>query len=101
MESVIDNVKFLLISIYNANSERDQLKVLDSLLSILDNHNIDGDCKPIFGGDFNLFFDSVLECSGGNPTSKKKSIAKLLKIIDKLDVCDIFQIRYPNRKRGT
>ena len=32
---------------------------------------------------------------------KEKSIAKLLKIIDKLDVCDIFRIRYPNLKRFT
>ena len=29
-------------------------------------------------GDFNLFFDSILEAQGGNPTLKKKSLAKLI-----------------------
>ena len=29
-------------------------------------------------GDFNLFFKSKLEAQGGNPTFKKKSLAKLI-----------------------
>ena len=101
LEAMIEDEKFLLINLYNANIENNQLKVLDSLSSILDNHNSDGDCKIIFGGDFNLFFDIALDCSGGNPTLKKKSIAKLLKIVDKFDLCDIFRVRYPNLKRFT
>ena len=62
-----------------------QLKVLETFSKKLEEHNPDGDCKPIFGGDFNLIFDTILDISGGNPTLKKKSLAKILKIIDKLD----------------
>ena len=32
----------------------------------------------VMAGDFNLFFDSILEAQGGNPTLKKKSLAKLI-----------------------
>ena len=32
----------------------------------------------IMAGDFNLFFDSKLDAQGGNPTIKKKSLAKLI-----------------------
>ena len=101
LETIIDDDKFLLINLYNANTESEQVKVLDSLASMLQEHNIDGDCKPIFGGDFNLYFDTILDCSGGNPCLKKRSITKLMKIVDKLDVSDIFRVRYPHLKRFT
>ena len=55
----------------------------------------------VFGGDFNLFFDSLLDCSGGNPTLKKLSIAKLMQILDKLDLIDIFRVRFPELKQFT
>ena len=101
LEVEIDDDKFLLINLYNANTETDQLRVLDQLLSKLDEHDEDGLCRPIFGGDLNLIFDSVLDSSGGNPTLKKRSLAKLMKILDKLDAHDIFRIRYPTLKRFT
>ena len=31
-------------------------------------------------GDFNLFFGSKLEAQGGNPTIKKKTLAKLIEL---------------------
>jgi len=55
-------------------------------------------CKPIFGGDLNLIFDTNLDASGGNPSLKKRSLASLMKIMNKLDVSDIFRIRYPHLK---
>ena len=38
--------------------------------SKLDTLNIEDDFHTVFGGDFNLFFDSILDCSGGTPTQK-------------------------------
>ena len=101
LETEINDEIFLLVNFYNANSETDQLSLLDSLASKLQDHNSTGNCKPIFGGDFNLFFDTALDCSGGNPSLKKHSIAKLTKILDNLDVSDIFRVRYPLLKRYT
>ena len=101
LEILIDGKKFLLINLYNANTEAEQLQVLDSLDSSLEEHDSDGDCIPIFGGDFNLYFDTSLDCSGGNPSLKKRSIAKLMTILDRLDASDIFRIRFPDTKQFT
>ena len=101
LEVHINNESFLLINLYNANSELDQIAVLDLLCSKIENLILDDKCKPIFGGDMNLIFDTTLDSSGGNPILKKKSLAKLMKILLKLDVCDIFRVRYPHQKRFT
>ena len=41
-------------------------------------------------GDFNLFFNSKLEAQGGNPTLKKKSLAKLIEFKETCDLCVTF-----------
>ena len=46
-----------------------------------------------FGGDFNLVVDCELETNGGNPVLKKKSLTKLIKINESLNLCDIWRIR--------
>ena len=68
LEISSNDTKYLLINLCNANTEADQLVTLDTLSKLLDGHDIDGDCHPIFGGDFNLIFDVLLDASGGNPT---------------------------------
>ena len=42
-----------------------------------------------FGGDFILFFEAKLDVQGGNRVLKKKSLAKLIQIKEKNDLCDI------------
>jgi len=101
LETSIDDDKFLLINLYNANTEVDQLTLFDLLVSKLDDINYDTNCKIIFGGDFNLIFDTILDASGGNPSLKKRSLTKLMKITQNLDVTDIFRVRYPRLKRFT
>ena len=92
---------YLLINLYNGNSEVDQLNILETLIALLNNHDQDGVCLPIFGGDFNIIFDTILDSSGGNPSLKKRSVSKIISITDNLDVCDIFRISHPNDKRFT
>ena len=76
LEASIKDEKFLLINLYNANAEVDQLTVLDLLISKLDGLDYDVNSKPIFGGDFNLIFDTRLDASGGNPSLKKRSLRR-------------------------
>ena len=52
-------------------------------------------------GDFNLFFDSKLDAQGGNPTIKKKSLAKLIELKENYDLCDIWRVRNTKSKRFT
>ena len=92
IEATLDSKKFLLINLYNANTEKEQLVVLDTLCKLLKNHDPDDSFHPIFSGDFNVIFDTVLDASGGNPTLKKKSIAKIVSITEKLYTCDTFEL---------
>ena len=55
----------------------------------------------VIAGDFNLIFDCKLETSGGNPVLKKKSVAKLIKINESQNLCDIWRIRIHPKKHYT
>ena len=74
VEATFDSKKFLLINLYNANTEKEQLIVLDTLSKLLENHDPDGSFHTIFSGDFNVIFDTVLDASGGNPTLRNRSL---------------------------
>ena len=52
-------------------------------------------------GDFNVILNPSLDSEGGKPVIKKKTIAKLIQITENLDLCDIWRIRNPKRKRFT
>ena len=70
----VDDAAFLLINLYNANKECEQLNVLTTLCNFLSNIT-DLHCKNIiFGGDFNAFFNTNYEAQGGNPTLKKSQV---------------------------
>ena len=96
-----DDDTFLLINFYNANSESEQIKALHSLDALLSKIDLDLNFKPILMGDMNLIFDTKLDALGGTPSLKKQSVVSLLKLLSKLDLSDIFRIRFPNRKRYT
>ena len=52
-------------------------------------------------GYFNLLFDSILDVLGGNPTMKKKSLAKLYKLKESYDLCDIWRVRNMKSRQCT
>ena len=49
LEATYDSKKLLLINLYNANTEKDQLEILSNLCNLLSNHNPDGDFHAYFG----------------------------------------------------
>ena len=100
-EATIDDTVFVLINIYNVNTESEQLETLLDLVSIIDKVKDIQSKNIVLGGDFNVIFDISLESLGGNPCLKKKSIAKLIQIKEKFDLCDIWRIRNPKIKRFT
>ena len=53
----------------------------------------------VLAGDFNFFFDAILDLYEGKPTLKKKSIAKFIELKEKFDLCDIWGIRNLKTKR--
>ena len=48
-----------------------------------------------------VFNDISLESLGGNPCLKMKSIAQLIQVIEKFDLCHIWRIRNTKIKRFT
>ena len=60
----IDDAEYLLVNVYNANTEQEQFKTLQNLSVMLE--NCDSFCSKnvIIAGDFNLFFCKKLECKG-------------------------------------
>ena len=72
IEAKINEDNFIVINIYNPNTESEQLKTFSILQNMLD--DIETSNKQIvFGADFNLIFDCKLETNGGNPVLKRKS----------------------------
>ena len=53
-------------------------------------------CKVV-----NLILNPSLDSKGGKPVIEKRTIAKLIQITENLDVCDIWSIHNPKRKRFT
>ena len=58
IEALVDDVKFVLINIYNCNNESQQPLTLTELYKILQNIEDIGNKNIIIGGDFNFHFNS-------------------------------------------
>ena len=68
----------ILINLYNANPEKEQIEVLSNLFALLKTFDIDPSKHITMAGDFNLFFNSKLDAADENPTLKRKSLVKLI-----------------------
>ena len=90
-----------MINLYNANTENEQIGVFSSLCKLLEEFDTSLTKQLVMAGDFNLFFNSELEAQGGNPTLKKKSLAKLNEFKETYDLCDIWRVRNTKSKRFT
>ena len=71
LDVAVDEQNFVRVNLYNANTVKDQLNTINELSGILKGVNNINAKQIILGGDFNLYFDSLLESQGGNPISKK------------------------------
>ena len=90
-----------MINLYNANTENVQIDVLSSLFELLEEFDISLAKQLVMVGDFNSFFNSKLEAHGGNPTLKKKSLAKLIEFKETYDLFDIWRVGNRKSKRFT
>ena len=93
LDVIINDVNFVLINLYNANTETEQVSVLNNLSSLLKNFDVTLEKNLMLAGDFNLFLNSNLDAKGGKRAIKKKSLAKLIQLKESFDLCDIWRIR--------
>ena len=76
----VDDSEYILINLYNANTEKQQINVFSNKFALLKKFNINPKKQIVMEGDFNLLFDLKLDAQDGNPTMKKKSLAKLIEL---------------------
>ena len=101
LDTRIDDSDFLLINIYNANTEKEQVSVLNELTTILSNFENNLNHNVIITGDLKNFFDASLDAKGGTPTLKSRSINKLIELNRMLDLRDVCRIRNPKKCKYT
>ena len=101
IEVKIDNFVFVLINIYNANTEPEQLHTLNNRINILETFEHIQNRSVVLDGDYNVILNPSLDSESGKPVIKKKTIVKLIQITENLDLCDISRIRSPKRKQFT
>ena len=75
LDVTINDVNFVLINLYNANTETEQVSVLNNLSSLLENFDLTSEKNLILAGDFNLFLHSKLDAKEGKPAIKKKILS--------------------------
>ena len=97
----LDADQYILINLYNANTEIEQVEILKELQNLLKKLYFIQNKRITFAGDFNIFFNSKLEAKGRKPLLKRKSIAKLVEKKESLDICDIWRIKIPNTQNFT
>ena len=84
---------------YNPNADKEQVSVLNELITILSNFENSHNHNVIFAGDFNIFFDASLDAKGGTPTLKSWFINKLIELNKTFDLRDIRRIRNPKKRK--
>ena len=69
------------------------------MLTKIDRHirslKLEDNTMVLFGGDFNMYFDTKLDADGGNPKLKVNSLTQLEIILEENDLCDIFRVQNP------
>ena len=101
LDVMLDRDQYILINLYNANTETEQCKSSNELQSLQNFFDINQNKRIIFASDFNIFLSEKLEAMCGKPILKGKSIIKLVHIKKSLDICDIWRIRNPKRQNFT
>ena len=73
IEVKIDDSIFVLINIYNANTEPEQQHTLNNLINILETFKDIQSKGVVLGGDFNVILKPSLDSEGVKPVIKKKT----------------------------
>ena len=74
---------------------------MEKLFSHIKLLNLNKRSQIVCAGEFNFFLNSELEVDGENPSLKIKSVREFYEISETLDLCDIWPVRYRDKKRFT
>ena len=80
LDTEIEDSEYILINFCDAYIETEQFNTLDDLRSLLSTSDLKSVKHKLVTGGFNLLFNFTLETKGGNPSLKRRSLKKLIKI---------------------
>ena len=83
-----DSKNYILCNTYNPNHEANHVDMLEMLGDFVMEIPQWETKVIIVGGDFDLFLDAELDAKGGRPTLKKRSVAKLISVIEHFTLVD-------------
>ena len=101
MKCIIQDSPFLVIYLYNSNSEGEQVQILNRISEAIENVDPDHSSAIIIGGYFNFIQDINLDSDGGSPKPKYSSISAIVQLQNSRDLIDIWRLRFPYTKRYT
>ena len=101
LEATIDGSDYLLINLYNANTEREKLTTMKHVNNLLKTFEDFHDKNVIFERDFNLIFDKNLESARLSPLLKNRSLSKIIQLTETFNRCDIWRVRNPHKNLFT
>ena len=68
----LQGLPYLFVNYYAPNRESDQVKVLREIKEKVGSLTLEEHVRHIWGGDWNMIFDTNLDAFGGHPTLKKR-----------------------------
>ena len=99
IETEIETETFILLNLYNSNSEIEQLQTFSDVCLLSFDFSVDETKARVCAGNFNLFFNKTFEALDGNPVLEKKSISRVLQITKKKSCIDVQRVRNPSFTR--
>jgi len=100
LEANIHVAKFYLCNIYSPNNSKEQVDFFTNAKNLLQENISETNPHIILDGDFNMIFDTSLDCFGGSP--KIKDCVKIVNdIMAENDLVDIWRIRNVGKTRFT
>ena len=95
-EADIQGSLFLFVNIYAPYKVQDRCQFFDNLNKKIEDFVVNEEHRIILGGDFNVTFDSDVDCSGSKPF-KTDSVKQIHLCLD-FDSVDIWRDRNPESK---
>ena len=99
IKTIINESNVVIIDYYAPNDEPSQVETLAKIDRHIRSLELEDNTTFLFGGDFNMYFDTKLDADGGNPKLKVNSLTQLEIILEENDLGDIFRVQNPYVRR--
>ena len=99
IKTIINESNVVIVNYYAPNDEPSQVETLTKIDRHIRSLKLEDNTTFLFGGDFNMYFDTKLDTDGGTPKLKVNSLTQLEIILEENGLCDIFRVQNPYVRR--